>query len=98
MVHCTPWHKIARTPKLIRAKTKPKMLFMLPKGKQKTKNSAISVFSDPSSCFQNYKPTTPTIDAAHTLTTVQATLNKLVFETPRPTLTALGALTFLPRS
>ena len=63
MVHRTPWHKIARTPLLIRAETKPKALFMLPKGKQKTKqkkNSASSVFSDPSFCFQNYKPTSPT--------------------------------------
>ena len=53
------------------------MLFMLPKGKQKTKNSASSVLSYPSSCFRNYKPTTLTIEAAHTLTTVQATLIEL---------------------
>ena len=51
------------------------MLFMLPKEKQK--NSASSVLSDPSSCFQNYKPTTPTTEAAPIVTTVQATLNKL---------------------
>ena len=84
MVHRIPWHKIARTPMLIRAKIFAKTLGLKCSSccrkenkKQKTKNSASSVFSDPSSCFQNYKATTPTIDAAHTLTTVQATLNKL---------------------
>ena len=78
MVHRTPWHKIARTPMLIRAETLSlKCSSCCRKENKKQKNSASSVLSDPSSCFQNYKPTTPTIEAAHILTTVQATLDKL---------------------